>query len=182
MIIYLRILSDEIEGFVKEIAIDDTQTFADLHTHIQDILKYDASQMASFFTTDKDWNKEMEITLFDMADSGSELLKVMSETLLSDYLFDENQRMLYVFDFFSERAFFMEVIQIAQGKLDKPNCYRNEGEAPEQILIGDLTGDLQKDSMSLHDDEFDGSLDSLDFDNIDNLDMDMNLDDIADQY
>ena len=143
MIIYLRILSNEVEDFVKEVAIDDTLTFADLHNCIQGTLEYDASQMASFITTDSEWNKEMEITLFDMADSGSELLKVMQDTLISDFLFEEGQRMLYVFDFFSERAFFMEVIQIADGKLDKPNCYRSEGTTPKQIMLGDLSTDIK---------------------------------------
>lgn len=182
MIIYLRILSHEVEDFVKEVAIDDTFTFADLHNCIQEILAYDATQMASFFTTDKEWNKEIEITLLDMADSGSEYLKVMQETLISDFLFEEGQRLLYVYDFFSERAFFMEVIQIADGKLDKPNCYRSEGEAPKQIMIGDLSGEMKSSSYDEFEDEFDGSLDSMKFDELDNLDQDINLDDLADQY
>jgi len=182
MIIYLRILSHEIEDFVKEIAIDDALNFADLHNTIQELLNYDASQMASFFTTDKDWNKQMEITLFDMADSGSDILKVMQDTQLSEFLFEEGQRMLYVFDFFSERGFFMEVIQVAEGKLEKPNCYRNEGEAPQQILVGDLTGDLKKQSMHTQEDLLDDTFDELGFDDMDDMDMDIDLDDLADQY
>jgi hypothetical protein len=117
-----------------------------------------------------------------MADTESPLLKVMQDTLLSDYLFEEGQRLLYVFDFFSERAFFMEVIQIAKGKLEKANCYRNEGEAPQQIMIGDLTGDIKKASLDQFDDEFDGSLDSMKFDELEDLDRDINFDDLADQY
>jgi len=182
MIIYIRLLSNEAENFVKEIAIDDTLTFADLHNCLQSVLNYDATQMASFFTTDSEWSKEMEITLFDMADSGSETLKVMQDTLISDYLYEVGQRMLYVFDFFSERAFFMEVIETAQGTLEKPNCYRSEGEAPQQIMIGDLTGDMKKASMDAFDDEFDGSLDSMKFDELEDLDHDINFDDLADQY
>ncbi|MCG8582344.1 MAG: plasmid pRiA4b ORF-3 family protein [Bacteroidales bacterium] len=182
MIIYLRILSHEAEDFVKEVAIDDTLTFADLHNCIQSTLAYDATQMASFFTTDSQWNKEIEITLFDMAESGSESLKVMQETLISDFLFEEGQRLLYVYDFFSERAFFMEVIKIADGKLEKPNCYRNEGKAPEQIMIGDLSEDIKNTSYDEFEDEFDGSLDSMKFDDLDNLDNDINFDELADQY
>ncbi len=186
MIIYLRILSTEVENFVKEIAIDDTQTFLDLHNCIQNVLNYDASQMASFFTTDERWNKETEITLFDMADSGSELLKVMQETLISEYLFEVGLRMIYVFDFFSERGFFMEVIQVAEGTLEHAKCYRDEGEAPEQIQIGDLTGNIKKESLNAFNDEFDGSIDSRGFEELesfnDDLDFDTNLDDLADHY
>lgn len=173
MIVYLRILSIEKDDFLKEIAIDDNQTFADLHHFIQEILKYDATQMASFFTTDKEWNKEMEITLFDMTEGESHNLRVMQETIITEYLFELGQRLLYVFDFFSERAFFMEVIQTADGHLDKPMCYKNDGDAPEQIKIGDLTGNIQKEKEDWHDDdEFDGSIDTLDFASLEDIDLD----------
>nr|WP_319399389.1 hypothetical protein [uncultured Carboxylicivirga sp.] len=172
MIIYLRLLSDEKDDFVKEIAVDDQLTFADLHNFIQELLKYDASQMASFFTTDKEWNKETEITLFDMAEIDSAMLRTMQDTVLTEYLHEVGQRMLYVFDFFSERAFFMEVIETADGNLEKPMCYKNEGEAPEQIQIGDLTGNIRKEQINYHEDEFDGSLDSLDFSSLDDIDLD----------
>jgi len=172
MIIYLRLLSDEKDNFLKEIAIDDNLTFNDLHNFIQELLKYDATQMASFFTTDKEWNKEMEITLFDMTDIGSNNLRTMQDTILTEYLYEVGQRMLYVYDFFSERAFFMEIFQTADGSLEKPMCYRNEGEAPEQIQIGDLTGNIKKEQMNFHEDEFDGSIDSLDFSSLEDIDLD----------
>ncbi|WP_439182338.1 IS1096 element passenger TnpR family protein [Carboxylicivirga taeanensis] len=182
MIIYLRILSNEVDNFVKEIAIDDTLSFADLHACIQDTLNYDASQMASFFTTDSGWNKESEITLLDMSEGHSSEIKVMHNTLISDFLFEEGQRLLYVFDFFSERAFFIEVIEIKKGSLDKPNCYRNEGETPQQIMIGDFTEETTKPDLDQFDDEFDGTLDSMKFNDLDHFDDDLNLDDLADQY
>ncbi len=172
MIIYLRLISNEKDDFVKEIAIDDNLTFAALHSFIQELLNYDATQMASFFTTDKDWNKEMEITLFDMTDGDSENLRTMQDTLLTEYLYESGQRLLYIFDFFSERAFFMEVIKTADGSLEKPMCYRNEGTTPEQIQIGDLTGNIQKEQFNYHEDEFDGSLDSLDFSSLEDIDLD----------
>ncbi len=177
MIIYLRILSDEKDDFVKEIAIDDKLTFADLHNFIQELLGYDATQMASFFTTDKDWNKETEITLFDMADGLSENLRVMHDTVITEYLYEEGQRLLYVFDFFSERAFFIESIKLVEGELKKPMCYRNEGEAPNQIEIGDLSGNTKNEDINYHESEFDGSLDALDFSSLEDIDLDSeNLD------
>ncbi len=179
MIIYLRLLSNEVDNFVSEIAIDDSLSFADLHTCIQTTLNYDASQMASFFTTDEEWNKETEITLFDMTEGEAGDIKVMQDTLLSDLLYDQGQRMLYIFDFFSERAFFIEVTQIAKGQLDKPNCYRQEGDIPAQIMIGNFNEDISKPDLDQFDDEFDGSLDSMKFND---FDTDLNLDDLAEQY
>ncbi|MBI9060966.1 MAG: hypothetical protein JEZ14_03220 [Marinilabiliaceae bacterium] len=141
MIVYLRLLSIEADDFVKEIAIDDNQTFADLHNFLQELLEYDATQMASFFTTDSEWNKEQEVTLFDMTDGETENILVMNDTKIAQLITEAGQRLLYVFDLFSERAFFIETIQTAEGTLAKPNCYKNQGETPQQIMIGDISED-----------------------------------------
>lgn len=172
MIVYLRILSPENEDFVKEIAIDNSQSFAELHDYIQEMLDYDPAQMASFYTTDHDWNKEVEITLIDMAYGDMDNVKEMQNTSLSELISEKGQRLLYIFDFFSERAFFIEIMQLAEGKLEKAKCLRNDGEAPEQIMIGDMTGNIQKQNMAVGKGEFDGSVDSLDFSSLDELDMD----------
>lgn len=155
MIFYLRLLSNEADDFVKEIAIESEKTFGDLHEFLQQLLNYDASQMASFFTTDSDWNKELEVTLFDMGTGDIDNLLVMQETKLSELINETGQRLLYIYDFFSERAFFAEVIQISEGHLDQPNCYRNEGTAPDQILISDLENDFLTEEELYSDDEDD---------------------------
>lgn len=151
MIVYLRLLSIEADDFVKEIAIDDNQTFADLHHFLQELLGYDASQMASFFTTDHNWNKEQEVTLFDMTEGENEHLMVMSDTKLSQLITEQGQRLLYVFDLFSERAFFIETIELAEGSLTKPNCYKNQGEAPAQIVISETSDTPDFDERLLDD-------------------------------
>jgi len=169
MIVYLRLLSIEADDFVKEIAIDDNQTFADLHNFLQELLTYDATQMASFFMTDQNWNKEQEITLFDMTDGETENLLVMNDTKIAQLIAETGQRLIYVFDLFSERAFFIETIQIAEGTLAKPNCYKNQGEAPEQIMIGAISDDL-----TMEEPDFDESL-------LDDFDCPIDFDDYNDE-
>lgn len=171
MIVYLRLLSPENDEFVKEIAINDNQSFAELHDYIQEMLDYDPAQMASFYTTDHEWNKEVEVTLVDMAYGEVGNVKEMQNTFLSELINKKGQRLLYIFDFFSERAFFIEVMQLADGELKKAKCLRNDGKAPEQIMIGDMTGNIQKQKMSVGKDEFDGTVDSLDFTSLDELDL-----------
>ncbi|MCU4175626.1 IS1096 element passenger TnpR family protein [Carboxylicivirga sp. N1Y90] len=172
MIVYLRLLSPENDEFVKEIAINDNQSFAELHDYIQEMLDYDPAQMASFYTTDHEWNKEVEVTLIDMAYGEVGNVKEMQNTLLSELINKKGQRLLYIFDFFSERAFFIEIMQLVDGELEKAKCIRNDGKAPEQIMIGDMTGNSQKQKMSVGSNEFDGTVDSLDFTSLDEIDMD----------
>lgn len=70
--------------FRCEIAVAGEQTFQQLHDKIVEVLEYDASQMASFYTIDKMGNRVKEIALMDMsADEESNTL-VMDSTKIED--------------------------------------------------------------------------------------------------
>jgi len=108
-----RALSQEEDDFVLELQIRSNQTFYDLHKSVQKELNYDEGQMASFYLTNDEWEKEKEINLFDMFDdnhNGNGLLK-MEDTILEDKLINEKSKMLYIHDFFYERALFIELIK-----------------------------------------------------------------------
>ena len=83
-----RAISQEAEDFVLEIELRSDHTFHDFHKSIQEELNYDTSQMASFYLTNYKWEKEKEVTLFEMFSdngNGNGMLK-MDTTLLEDYL------------------------------------------------------------------------------------------------
>jgi hypothetical protein len=151
MIIKFRIISSETEDFIREIEIDSHCTFLTLHEFIQKELNYDSSQMASFFITDQGWMKETEITLIDMMENDNEALRVMDKTTLGEFLFEPKQRLLYVFDFFNERAFFMEIFEVTDGHCNTPCCIKTNGEPPAQIEIDNMLDDNNYDVS----DEFD---------------------------
>ena len=136
MIYKFRIISDEVDDFLREIKIDAESSFYDLHEAILDSTGYKDDQMTSFFICDEDWEKETEITLEDMGNSSSEEdIYVMKDTRLNELLEEEKQKMIYVFDPLSERVFFMELSEIITGKtLDKPVCSLKKGNAPEQTI------------------------------------------------
>lgn len=139
MVFTFRILSHEEEGFVRDFEIHSEQTFFDFHNAIQDELRWDKSQMASFILANDKWEKEVEISLFDMSEDGSSGLPVMDKAILKEFFQEEKQKMLYVHDLFSERAFFIELAKITEETKDKkyPFCTRAEGRTPQQILIED---------------------------------------------
>jgi hypothetical protein len=72
MVYKFRILSDEVDDFVREIAIDADATFLDLNNAILESTGYSASEMTSFFLCNDDWEKETEITLIEMDNSPEE--------------------------------------------------------------------------------------------------------------
>ena len=135
MIFNFRIVSDEVDNFKREIKIDAEATFLDLKNAICDAVGYDKNQMSSFFLCDRNWEKEKEITLEDMGSDSSEDVYLMDECIISDFIEDEGQRMMFVFDYLTDRAFFIEMKRSEPGKtLQDPICSLSMGQAPPQTV------------------------------------------------
>ena len=69
---------------------------------------------------------------------------LMDECVLSDYLDDEGQKLLFVFDYMTDRALYMELRGIQTGvNLSEPLCTLSLGQAPAQTVdIDEFTRDL----------------------------------------
>ena len=153
MIFNFRIVSDEVDNFKREIKIDADATFLDLKNAICNSVSYDKNQMSSCFMCDRNWEKEKEITFEDMGSDTDEDVWLMEDTILSDLIEDEGQKLLYVFDYMTDRAFFIEMKEMIPGKnLKDPVCTLSLGHAPAQIV--DLDADFYGES-DFNPDEFD---------------------------
>ncbi|MFA7226410.1 MAG: hypothetical protein WC078_01995 [Dysgonamonadaceae bacterium] len=184
MIYRFLIVSDEVENFKREIKIDADATFYDLYKAIIDCTGYSDKEMASFVLCDDNWRKEMEITLVKMDTSSDEDSYSMEECVLSDYLEEEKQKLMFVFDYFTERALYMELSEIIPGKkLKQPLCTLSKGEAPPQITnFEEMTSDttLQDMGESFYGDEsFDmDELDQEGFEGLDDFSTEIGDDDL----
>ena len=179
MVYKFVVLSDEDESFVREFEFLDTHTLLDFHNMLQDELEFDKSQMASFFMATDNWEKEEEFTLFDMGTGSS----TMDSAVLEDIIFRKNQKLLYIFDFFNERALFVEYT--GEGKEieghELPACTNSKGVPPKQVIFGGSSRKLYNNIVVADDeDEDEPEVDELfldgddeetlpDFDNIDNI-------------
>jgi len=135
MIFNFRIVSDEAENFKREIQIDADATFLDLKNAICDSVAFDKNQMCSFFMCDDRWEKEKEITLEDMGSDSDQDVYLMEDSVLSDFIDDEGQRLMFTFDYFTDRSFFLEMKEMITGrKLKDPVCSLSVGKAPEQFV------------------------------------------------
>jgi hypothetical protein len=179
MVYKFVVLSDEDESFVREFEFLDTHTLIDFHNLIQDELEFDKSQLASFFMATDNWEKEEEFTLFDMGTGSS----TMETAVLEDIIFRKNQKLLYVFDFFNDRALFIEYTgetKEVEGR-ELPVCSNSKGVPPKQVIFGGSSHKLYNNIVvSDDDDEDEPEVDDLflgedddeslpDFENIDNL-------------
>ena len=155
MVYKFLLLSDEVEDFKREIKIDSEATFFELHDAILDSVNYEKDQMASFFLCSDDWTKLTEVTLVEMDTNSDEDSYVMDKTHLSEGLEDEGQKLMYVFDYLTERAFYMELNEIIPGKnIDQAVCSKSIGTPPEQVAaVEDVDPALLASVISGSDDE-----------------------------
>ncbi len=135
MIFNFRVVSDEVDNFKREISIDANDTFLGLKNAICDAVGYDKNQMCSFFICDNNWEKEREITLEDMGSDSDQDVWLMDETVLSDCIDDEGQRLIFTFDYMTDRSFFLEMKQMVTGRsLKDPLCTLAVGTPPAQTM------------------------------------------------
>lgn len=146
MVYRFKLVSDEASNFSREIEIDSESTFLQLRNVILDSVDYSKDDMDSFFLCDEDWQRREEITLVDMDSSSDYDIWLMEDTPIDELVEDEGQKMIFMFDYLTERSFFMELKEIIPGRnLSEPICTLKKGKAP-----------LQKVDM----DEFDKQIDA----------------------
>lgn len=146
MLFRIKFISDEVDGFVRELKIDSDATFLDLNQAILESCGYPDNQMTSFYLCDEEWERGLQITREDMGvGSADEDIYVMEETKLSELIEDEEQHLEFVFDPFEERSFFIDVKEIIPGETLKHYAIiRAKGEAPQQIKDMDMDLDLSE--------------------------------------
>ena len=179
MIYRFKIVSDEVENFKREIMIDSDATFYDFYKVLIDSLDYNAEEMASFFICSSKWRRMEEITLVEMDTESDEDSYVMDETPLDDFLEDEKQKLLFVFDYLNDRALYIELSEIITGEtLDAPVCTESVGVAPVQTIEPDE--DMSGVDLTVIDDSFldtdsfmPDELDEIGFESLDDPTLDL---------
>ena len=135
MIYKFLLISDEQDNFVREIEIDAEATFLDFQKAIIKSVKYAEGELTSFFICSDEWEKEQEITFMEMDTDSSVDTYLMEDTTLEELVDDEGQKLLFVFDMLTERAFFIELKEIVTGKtLKEAVCTYSQGLPPEQSI------------------------------------------------
>lgn len=135
MVYRFKLVSDEVENFSREIEIDADSNFLILRNAILDSVGYTKDELSSFFLCEEGWEKKEEITLEDMGSDSDQDIWLMEDTHINELVEDEGQRLIFVFDYMTDRSFFMELKKIIPHKsLMDPLCTRKEGKVPPQHI------------------------------------------------
>ncbi len=133
MVYKFKLVSDEVSNFSREIEIDANSSFFQLRNAILDSVNYTKDDIDSFFLCDDEWQRQEEITLEDMGSSSDQDIWIMDDTPLNELIEEEGQKLVFVFDYLTERSFFMEMKEAVPGRnLSDPICTVKRGNPPAQ--------------------------------------------------
>jgi hypothetical protein len=167
-----RLLSDIYDEFVRDIEIQANQTFLDFHEAINQCVKLNGQELASFHICDQKWNKMQEITLIDMignentGEEGKPLEEtfIMKDSTIRNFINEPHQRLVYEYDFLNMNAFYIELLSVHKQKDEGPypKCTLRKGDIEQQSIPqpipdedDEISGDLLNDIDELLDDTFD---------------------------
>jgi hypothetical protein len=168
MIYRFRIILNTDEDVFRDIEIEASSSLEDLHNVILQSFGLDGDEMASFYVSNETWEQGEEIALFDMGDEPGQI-RVMSDTLLEDTVWEEQTRLIYIYDFLAMWTFLVELADIAEPEdgMSYPNLMFAHGQIPMESPEIEFIAD--DDEESSYSEEFD-----LDPDDYKNLDFDEN--------
>jgi hypothetical protein len=168
----LVVLNEENDEFIREIEIKEDQNFEDLHNFLKKSVNLEDNELSSFFLCDENWEKQEEIVLIDMnpGEKKDVLMPIhlMKNSIIKDFITEENQRFIYEYDYLNLNTFFIECSLVLHGfdpKKKYPYCKYSKGQvfSSSEILNKDdsdkLRDELLKDFKNLlidndNDDEF----------------------------
>jgi hypothetical protein len=175
-----RVIMDTEQDVFRDIEIETESNFDSLHKALLDAFDFEQGEMASFYLSDEEWSKGLEISLMDMGGVDEDSLS-MSTTILSDMVMKPGDKILYVYDFMRMWIFYIELVEV---KKDKPSTIYPRvalafGDAPSQdskefqdMFEADVVGggvanemdldeededEFGEDDSIFDEDEFDGS-------------------------
>ena len=134
-ILKLRIVADTEEDIFRDIEIEVGATFEVLHHSILAAFDFEEGEMASFFMSNDQWERGLEISLMDMgSDPSGKPFPSMGNTILHDHINEPNQKVVYVYDFLRMWCFYVEVLEIKKRALSTiyPKVAMVFGDSPNQ--------------------------------------------------
>ena len=149
MVYKFKIISDKNEDFVLHIDADAKNTFYELHETIQLACKYDSSELATFYIADEEWDKNLEINMFENKSSKHSGSLLMKKTALGELLNAQEDKLIYTFDVINQKSLYIQLNKIVmEDNLNTPIITYNRGMAPAQSLSNHYNADLLADQDS----------------------------------
>ncbi len=153
MIYRFRIILDSKEDILRDIEIEADASLEDFHYAIAQAFGFGGSEMASFYTTNENWEQGEELPLLDM---GEETTSMASRPVESFFSAD-NHHLIYVYDFLALWTFYVELMEVGEKSSGTlyPNLIFAQGEVPEEAPEKQFSAETDDFDLEEEEDDFD---------------------------
>jgi len=150
-VLKFRVYVEEDNGIYRDIVIQTSQVFKELHSCILQAYSFDQKHQATFYRSNENWQRGRQISLekYDRPYRVEPLL--MADTAIGTEIKDTNQHFIYEYDFDKNWIFLLELISIAKEvdpRKDYPYISRTEGIGPQQYgnksILSDQFMDIEE--------------------------------------
>lgn len=165
MIYRFRAILDATNDVFRDIEIEGSASLEDFHNVLTQSFQLPGDEMASFYSSDEDWNQNEEFSLFDMSE-GNNPARTMATTTVAEVVTTEKPQLIYIYDFLSMWTFLIELADVA-GPLDGvayPQVIFSIGELPDSAPDKEFEADPRFADETGGDEEFRGDIDDGDDD------------------
>ncbi|VTP89469.1 IS1096 element passenger TnpR family protein [Sphingobacterium daejeonense] len=141
MAIYrFRITFEDYEDVYREIDMPSKSTFLDLHREIQKTTGYDTERSSSFYVSNDQWKKGIEIAYLPNDRKKANGVLNVEEIRLSKFIDDPHQKFYYTYNFDRPYDFHVELIKILKEEDGKeyPALFKKIGEAPRNLTAANF--------------------------------------------
>lgn len=160
----------------RDIVMDENDNFESLYHAIIRAFNFQGDQMASFYISNDNWDKGHEISLMDMNygdEAIDEVASVMSGAVLREFMHEDDQKIILVYDFMRMWIFLIELIERTEEIIDSPTTLLAVGMAPPEdsrMINVDDEDDMMFDNEDDDLDEFGDYEDGYDEEDYNNFD------------
>lgn len=153
MIYRFRIILDSKEDILRDIEIEADASLEDFHYAIAQAFGFGGSEMASFYTTNENWEQGEELPLLDMGEETTSMASRPVERFFSA----DNHHLIYVYDFLALWTFYVELMEVGEKSSGTlyPNLIFAQGEVPEEAPEKQFSADTDNFDLEEEEDDFD---------------------------
>ena len=129
MIYRIRAILDTETDVIRDFEIEATATLEELHDAVSQSFGFAGNEMASFYRSNENWDQGEELPLVDMGVGE----KPLNDKPLNKVLSENENHLIYVYDFLNLWTFFVELMETAEKDHLKgyPSLIFSHGEVPE---------------------------------------------------
>jgi len=145
---------EDSDDFMREVEVGSEQTFEEFHFALVENLGLNKAALSSFFIADSRFRKKREISLIDMQpemlpeqtdpEEAIEPMLEMRNAVVSDFIDDPHQKLIWVYDYINYWTFYVELLKIAVARPDHdyPRISKAVGETPPEIIKKDIQANI----------------------------------------